>query len=174
MIFDGNGDKFYGRFFTYEHQISSLSDLDSHSNEGWYVVSGEVAAAMAEGVRRVTGSDYAVSTTGLAGPDGDERNPVGTVWVGLAGPGGTKTVRYNYRNDRKRNIERFAAAALDSLRQMIAMAMPQFINSVITIASVLVSMIILSIPLTALTLIMVAVTLAAAGPPMAGIGIQDA
>ena len=87
--------------------------------ETFGVVSGKVAAAMAEGVRRVTGSDYAVSTTGLAGPDGDERNPVGTVWVGLSGPGGTKTVRYNYRNDRKRNIERFAAAALDSLRQMI-------------------------------------------------------
>ena len=37
MIFDGNGDKFYGRYFTYEHQISFLDDLDSHSNEGWYV-----------------------------------------------------------------------------------------------------------------------------------------
>ena len=80
------------------------------------VVSGEVAAAMAEGVRRVTGSDYAVSTTGLAGPDGDAFNPVGTVWIGVAGPRGTKTVRKIYKNDRKRNIERFAAAALDLLR----------------------------------------------------------
>ena len=80
------------------------------------VVSGEVAAAMAEGVRRVTGSDYAVSTTGLAGPDGDPFNPVGTVWIGVAGPRGTKTVKKNFRNDRKRNIERFAAAALDFLR----------------------------------------------------------
>ena len=80
------------------------------------VVSSEVAAAMAEGVRRVTGSDYAVSTTGLAGPDGDAFNPVGTVWIGVAGPRGTKTVKKNYRNDRKRNIERFAAAALDFLR----------------------------------------------------------
>ena len=80
------------------------------------VVSGEVAAAMAEGVRRVTGSDYAVSTTGLAGPDGDAFNPVGTVWIGVAGPRGTKTVRKIYKNDRKRNIERFAAAALDFLR----------------------------------------------------------
>ena len=52
---------------------------------------------------------------------------------------------------------------VDSLRQMISMAMPQFINSIITIASVLVSMIILSIPLTLLTLFMVAVTLMAAG-----------
>ena len=83
------------------------------------VVSGEVAAAMAEGVRRVTGSDYAVSTTGLAGPDGDAFNPVGTVWIGVAGPRGTKTFKKNYRNDRKRNIERFAAAALDGLRRMI-------------------------------------------------------
>ena len=83
------------------------------------VVSGEVAAAMAEGVRRVTGSDYAVSTTGLAGPDGDAFNPVGTVWIGVAGPRGTKTVRKNFRNDRKRNIERFAAAALDFLRLTI-------------------------------------------------------
>ena len=37
MIFDGNGNKFYGRYFTYEHLINSLDDLDSHSNEGWYV-----------------------------------------------------------------------------------------------------------------------------------------
>ena len=83
------------------------------------VVSSEVAAAMAEGVRRVTGSDYAVSTTGLAGPDGDAFNPVGTVWIGVTGPRGTKTFKKNFRNDRKRNIERFAAAALDCLRQMI-------------------------------------------------------
>ena len=80
------------------------------------VVSSEVAAAMAEGVRRVTGSDYAVSTTGLAGPSGDAFNPVGTVWIGVAGPKGTRTVRYCYKNDRKRNIERFAASALNFLR----------------------------------------------------------
>lgn len=83
------------------------------------VVSSEVAAAMAEGVRNLTGSTYAVSTTGLAGPGGDERNPVGTVWIGIAGPNGTKTVRKVYKNDRKRNIERFAAAALDELRLFI-------------------------------------------------------
>ena len=83
------------------------------------VVSSEVAAAMAEGVRKVTGSDYAVATTGLAGPGGDERNPVGTVWIGVAGPHGTKTVTKVYKNDRKRNIERFAAAALNELRLFV-------------------------------------------------------
>lgn len=80
------------------------------------VVSSEVAAAMAEGVRNLTGSDYAVATTGLAGPSGDGVNPVGTVWIGVAGPHGTSTVSRCYKNDRKRNIERFAASALDFLR----------------------------------------------------------
>lgn len=46
-----------------------------------------VARAMAEGVRRITGSDLSVATTGLAGPDGDDRgNPVGTVFVALSTP----------------------------------------------------------------------------------------
>ena len=83
------------------------------------VVSSEVAAAMAEGVRKLTGSTYSVATTGLAGPTGDERNPVGTVWIGVSGPNGTETVRKIYKNDRKRNIERFASAALDTLRLFI-------------------------------------------------------
>ena len=77
------------------------------------VVSSEVAAAMADGVRRLTGSDYSVATTGFAGPGGgDERYPEGTVWVGVATPDGIYTKMFQYHNDRKRNIERFAASAL--------------------------------------------------------------
>ena len=87
--------------------------------ETYGVVSSEVAAAMAEGVRKLTGSTYSVATTGLAGPAGDERNPVGTVWIGVSGPHGTTTARRVYKNDRKRNIERFTSAALDELRLYI-------------------------------------------------------
>ena len=87
--------------------------------EKFGVVSGEVAAAMAEGVRKVTGSDYAISTTGLAGPDGDAFNPVGTVWIGVAGPNGVKKEKRHFRNDRKRNIQRFSAEALNILRLQI-------------------------------------------------------
>lgn len=48
-------------------------------------MSSEVAAAMAEGVRKLMGADYAVATTGLAGPGGgDGVNPEGTVWVGVS------------------------------------------------------------------------------------------
>lgn len=93
--------------------------VPSQTIEKFGVVSSEVAAAMAEGVRKLTGSDYSVATTGLAGPGGDEFNPEGTVWVGVATPRHTVTVKYNYKNDRLRNIERFAASALNFLRLQI-------------------------------------------------------
>lgn len=82
--------------------------------EKYGVVSSEVAAAMADGVRKLMGADYAVATTGLAGPGGgDGVNPDGTVWVGVSSAKGpTRTRKFNYHNDRKRNIQRFAASAL--------------------------------------------------------------
>ena len=84
--------------------------------ERFGIVSSEVAAAMAEGVRKLTGSDYSVATTGWAGPGGgDAVNPEGTVWVAVATPKATLTRKYQYHNDRKRNIQRFAASALHFL-----------------------------------------------------------
>ena len=59
--------------------------LDAHG-----AVSEETARAMAEGARRITGADIAMSVTGVAGPDPDERGvPVGIVYIGLATPDGT-------------------------------------------------------------------------------------
>lgn len=82
------------------------------------VVSAEVAAAMAEGVRRLTGSTYAVSTTGLA-EGGDERYPEGTVWIGVSGPAGTITRKYRCDLGRSGNIRRFATVALHTLAAYI-------------------------------------------------------
>ena len=82
------------------------------------VVSSEVAGAMAEGVRRLMGSTYAVATTGLA-EGGDERYPEGTVWIGVAGPGGTITRKYHCDLGRKGNIRRFATIALQTLAHYI-------------------------------------------------------
>lgn len=83
------------------------------------IVSSEVAAAMAEGVRSAMSSTYSVATTGWADSYGDEREPAGTVWVGVSGPSGTVTFRFNYKNSRKINIYRFAASALNELRRYI-------------------------------------------------------
>ncbi len=51
-------------------------------------VDPQVAAEMAEGVRRLMGADYGVATTGVAGPDPQDGRPVGTVYLAVAGPGG--------------------------------------------------------------------------------------
>lgn len=83
------------------------------------VVSAPVAEAMAEGVKRLTGSDYSVATTGFADSTGNEHEGPGTVWVAVSGPHGTKSQRFIYHNDRKRNIERFASSALFFLLQEI-------------------------------------------------------
>lgn len=116
----GSSAYFLGSVTSYAISVKeSVLGVPAQIIEKYGVVSSEVVAAMAEGVRKLTGSDYSVATTGLAGPGGDEFNPVGTVWIGVATPHGTKTVKYCYKNDRKRNIERFAASALDFLRQQI-------------------------------------------------------
>jgi nicotinamide-nucleotide amidase len=113
----GSSSYFLGSVTSYAISVKeSVLGVPASIIEEYGVVSSEVAAAMAEGVRKLTGSDYSVSTTGLAGPGGDDFNPEGTVWVGVATPKGTFTVKYNYKNDRKRNIERFAASALNFLR----------------------------------------------------------
>lgn len=83
------------------------------------VVSSEVAAAMAEGVRELTSSTFSVATTGLAGPGGDGHHPEGTVWIAVAGPDGTKTEIFNSNAGRKGNIDLFTAEALTFLIKYI-------------------------------------------------------
>ncbi len=116
----GASEYFLGSVTSYAPSVKNrVLGVSMETIETCGIVSSEVAAAMAEGVRKLTGSTYAVATTGWADAYGDEHEPAGTVWVGIAGPEGTKTARFNYRNDRKRNIERFSASALNELRKMI-------------------------------------------------------
>lgn len=83
-------------------------------------VSSECVAAMAEGVRRITGSDFSVATSGIAGPSGgSEDKPVGLVWIAVSSETGTETFSHVFKNNRKQNIERFAASALNHLRKKI-------------------------------------------------------
>ena len=116
----GASEYFLGSVTSYAPSVKNrVLGVPMETIDSCGIVSSEVAAAMAEGVRKLTGSTYAVATTGWADAYGDEHEPAGTVWVGIAGPEGTKTARFNYRNDRNRNIERFSASALNELRKMI-------------------------------------------------------
>ncbi len=79
------------------------------------VVSAECARAMAEGARAALGADWAVSTTGVAGPDQQEGKPVGTVYVGVAGPGGTTVTALELVGDRHAVQERACREAISAV-----------------------------------------------------------
>src|SRR3984957_11021941 len=83
-------------------------------------VSREVAAAMAEGIRKRCLSSYGVGITGVAGPGGGtEQKPVGLVYIALAGEEGTQVVERNFPGDRKR-VRQFATEqALEMIRRAL-------------------------------------------------------
>lgn len=84
-------------------------------------VSEEVARAMAEGALRVSGADFAVSVTGIAGPGGgSEDKPVGTAWLGLAARGGeTVSQRIYHPRNRKDFKQSASQSALDLVRRAL-------------------------------------------------------
>ncbi len=79
------------------------------------VVSAECARAMAEGARVALGATWAVSTTGVAGPEQQEGKPVGTVYVGVAGPGASGVTALELVGDRQAVQERTCREALSAL-----------------------------------------------------------
>jgi nicotinamide-nucleotide amidase len=84
------------------------------------VVSENAARAMAEGARRVLGSDVGLAITGVAGPDPQDDQPPGTIFVGLARPGhDTEAVGLTVPGDRERIRQYATIAALDLLRRRI-------------------------------------------------------
>lgn len=117
----GSSDFYAGGFVTYsnaqkQHALGVPGDL----LEKYTAVSEPVAAAMADGARRRTGSTFALSTTGYAGPaGGTERDPVGTVYIGIAGPDKTRVVRARYGVDRYRVRTLATQGALDLLRKTL-------------------------------------------------------
>lgn len=83
-------------------------------------VSEIVAKQMATGARSKFNTTFAVSTTGVAGPDGgSDGKPIGTVWIGIAGPTGVKARKFSFGKSRSRNITVSAITALNWLRNEI-------------------------------------------------------
>jgi nicotinamide-nucleotide amidase len=117
----GASDFFLAGYVTYtEKQKQETLGVPAELIHKHSAVSEQVAAAMAEGVRRVSGSTYALSTTGYAGPSGGtDADPAGTVYIGVTGPAETRVVRVRYGGDRYRTRMLGTQAALDVLRKVL-------------------------------------------------------
>ncbi len=117
----GASEYFRGGVVAYDEDIKSgVLGVPKQLIKERGVVSREVAEAMAEGARRVLGTDFAVSTTGVAGPSGGTpESPVGTIWIAVASRKETIAQCFRFSNNRERNIAKGVAAALTMLLEFI-------------------------------------------------------
>jgi nicotinamide-nucleotide amidase len=116
----GSSAYFLGGFLTYTNAMkTALLGVDPALLAVFGAVSREAAEAMASGARKRTGATYAISVTGAAGPDSPEGKPVGSVFLGVAGPNGCDVAHRQLLGDRPR-VRAFAAQlALDLLRRRL-------------------------------------------------------
>jgi nicotinamide-nucleotide amidase len=117
----GSSAYFLGSVTSYANSVKTgVLGVPEEIIEKHGAVSSECVAAMAEGVRKLTGSDFSIATSGIAGPGGgSDAKPVGLVWIGVSSQKSTETFSMVFKGDRKRNIERFAANALNILRKKL-------------------------------------------------------
>lgn len=151
---EGASDYFWGGAVTYDSAAKTkLLGVDTTVIESEGVVSQAVAEQMAIGVRSISGVDWAIATTGVAGPTGGtDEKPVGTVWIAVVGPAAAApsasksksrgarsstgvagrvqgdafvlSHKFTFGQLRNVNIERAAAAAINMLREALMAATP--------------------------------------------------
>lgn len=117
----GASNYFAGGFVTYATQSkTNILGVPKEIIDTYTVVSAEVAEAMAKGAKERYGTDYAVSTTGIAGPTkGDANEDVGTVFIGIATPTGVHSEKFNFGKDRQRVITNASNKGFELLRKEI-------------------------------------------------------
>ena len=100
----GSSAVFAGGVISYSNEVKrDVLGVSARSLQTVGAVSSEVAAQMADGVRKLLKTDLAVSLTGIAGPDGGSaEKPVGLVWFGLSTKDGTRTEKVIFSGDRAR------------------------------------------------------------------------
>lgn len=117
----GSSDYFLGGVVSYSNSLKeNLLGVKAETLAKHGAVSKEVVCEMARGIRRITGAEVALATSGIAGPGGaTENKPVGQVWVGIDHPGGTVGVVFQFGRRRDRNIRMSSTFALNELRKYL-------------------------------------------------------
>ena len=114
----GSSAYFQGAVVPYHNAFKErILGVKSETLSSHGAVSEATVAEMAEGVRQLFNADYGLASSGIAGPDGGTPDkPVGTVWIGCAGPEGVETRKLQLTQDRMLNIQLTGVAVLNLFR----------------------------------------------------------
>jgi PncC family amidohydrolase len=117
----GSSRSFLGSVVVYSNELkTAFADVPPELIDQHGAVSSEVAAALAEGIRKRTGATLGVGVTGIAGPGGaTESKPVGRVYIAISDDQKTDTFERNFRGDRNRVREWASQQALDLVRRKL-------------------------------------------------------
>lgn len=115
----GSSDYYAGGVCVYSNlEKIKLLNIKEETLKKYGAVSEQTAKEMAAGVRELMDTDYALSTTGIAGPSGgSELKPVGLVWIGFSDNKKTYALKFNFGDNRAVNIQRASQRALEILRR---------------------------------------------------------
>jgi nicotinamide-nucleotide amidase len=115
----GSSQYFLGSVVSYSNEMKQDAlKVPEQIIQEYGAVSSQTVEAMAEGVRKLSNADLGLATSGIMGPaGGTDAKPVGFVWVGFSSKDKTASTSFQFRFDRKRNIESTATSALDFLRK---------------------------------------------------------
>lgn len=121
----GSSDYFKGSVVSYCNDVKvKVLGVNAADIERYGVVSSQVAEQMARGVQKLLDTDYAVATTGVAGPGASDGLPAGTIWVGVASRTEVKTRLLSLGSDRIKNIEDASRLAIDLLQEAFGIEVP--------------------------------------------------
>lgn len=114
----GSSNYFNGSMVPYHNQFKeNILGVKAETLKSKGAVSEETVLEMADGVRKLFGADFGLSSSGIAGPDGgSEEKPVGTVWIACAGAGFSEARKLQLTQDRMLNIQLTGVAVLNLLR----------------------------------------------------------
>lgn len=116
----GASQVFLGSIIAYSKEVKiNQLGLNKELIESQGLVSGEVALAMAEGVRQKLGSTWAISSTGVAGPENLEGSSPGQIWVGILGPNTEQALHLALSGSRLEIINGAVESALGSLSRIL-------------------------------------------------------
>ena len=117
----GSSAYFKGSVVAYSNEIKTgILGVDTDVINQRGAVSEEVVKQMAGGVLKLMSADYAIASSGIAGPDGGtDEKPVGTVWIAVCSKNKTISRKFQFNLDRQLNIERTTQTALLMLLEMI-------------------------------------------------------